>query len=83
MLILSRREGERIMIGDNIEVVVTRIDHDTVKLGVIAPREMGVFREEVYQRIKQTNLVSVRSVSEQIPSLSIDLRPDSDSSKGT
>ena len=78
MLILSRREGEKIMIGDNIEIVVTRIDHDMVKLGVSAPKDMGVFREEVYQRIKQSNLVSVRSGSEQIPSLSIRPKPDSD-----
>jgi carbon storage regulator len=56
MLILSRREGESIMIGDSIEICISRIEHDTVRIGVIAPREMPIFRDEVYRRIRDSNL---------------------------
>jgi len=61
MLVLSRREGESIMIGDSIEVCITRIEHDAVKIGVTAPREMPVFRDEVYRRIRESNLAAARS----------------------
>ena len=47
MLVLSRRLGERIMIGDRIVVTVTKLDHGQVRLGIEAPREMAVFREEI------------------------------------
>ncbi|MEY5025691.1 MAG: carbon storage regulator CsrA [Verrucomicrobiota bacterium] len=63
MLILSRREGESIMIGDDIEVVVTRIDHDSVRLGVNAPRKLAVFRNEIYRKIQESNMASVREAS--------------------
>ena len=56
MLILSRCEGESIMIGDSIEICISRIEHDSVKIGVIAPRELPVFRDEVYRRIRDSNL---------------------------
>jgi carbon storage regulator len=47
MLVLSRKLGERIMIGDRIVVTVAKLDHGRVRLGIEAPREMAVFREEV------------------------------------
>lgn len=52
MLVLSRNAGEKIMIGDNIEVVVLDIRGGKVKIGIEAPREVSVHREEVYQAIK-------------------------------
>ncbi len=55
------------MIGDDIEVFVTRIDHDSVKLGVVAPREMAVFRHEIYRKIRESNMVSVREASSALP----------------
>jgi carbon storage regulator len=52
MLILGRNVGESIMIGDDVKVTVTRLDNGNVKLGVTAPKDISVHREEVYDRIK-------------------------------
>lgn len=71
MLILSRREGESIMIGDLIEVVVSRIDHDSVKIGVVAPRNMAVFRREIYRKIQESNLISVRDGQGGMPEIAL------------
>jgi carbon storage regulator len=52
MLVLSRRKDEKIVIGDNITVMVIETRHDKVRLGIEAPPEITVHREEVYQAIK-------------------------------
>jgi carbon storage regulator len=49
MLVLSRGVGERIQIGDDIEVVVVRIAPGLVRIGIEAPTEMPIVREEIYQ----------------------------------
>lgn len=50
MLILTRRIGEKLLIGDDIEVVVLDVNRNQVKVGIKAPREMTVLREELYIR---------------------------------
>lgn len=52
MLILTRKIGESLLIGDNVEITVLSIRGSQVKLGVKAPKEIAVHREEIYQRIK-------------------------------
>ncbi len=48
MLVLSRQRDETIMIGDDVQVMVVRIEGDKVRLGITAPRQVQVHRKEVY-----------------------------------
>jgi carbon storage regulator len=62
MLILSRRQGESIVIGDNIEVTITDINRGNVRIGVTSPEQMPVHKREIYDSIqceKQTQVATV------------------------
>ena len=52
MLILTRKIGESLIIGDDVEITVLSIRGNQVKLGVNAPKEIAVHRQEIYERIK-------------------------------
>ncbi len=52
MLILARRQGESIMIGNNVSVTVLRIKNGQIQLGISAPREIPVHREEIFEQIQ-------------------------------
>lgn len=52
MLVLTRKTNQSIMIGDEIEVSVLAVSKDKIRLGITAPREVPVFRKEVYLSIK-------------------------------
>lgn len=49
MLVLSRKSGEKILIGENVTVTIVRIGPNTVRLGIDAPRDMNIVREELCQ----------------------------------
>jgi len=55
MLILSRRPGESVTIGDDITVTIVAISGSQVRLGIAAPREVRVLREEIYKAIQEEN----------------------------
>lgn len=53
MLCLSRKKDEKIIIGDNIEIMIIEVRGDTVRLGITAPKDISIHREEVYNKIQK------------------------------
>lgn len=53
MLVMTRKLNEKVMIGDNIVVTIVRIDPHTVRIGIDAPDDVLIFREEVLKKINQ------------------------------
>lgn len=53
MLILTRRIGETLMVGDNVSITVLGVKGNQVRIGVNAPKDVSVHREEIYQRIQR------------------------------
>lgn len=55
MLVITRKQGESILIGDDIEIKVSKIEDGSVKLAISAPREMTILRNEVLEKVKEEN----------------------------
>lgn len=55
MLVLNRKPGESIILGDNIEIKILEIQDGKIKLGIEAPREVSILRKEVYDDVKSEN----------------------------
>ena len=60
MLVLTRKAGQTINIGDDIRIKIVEIGNGFVKLGIEAPRELPIYREELYEKLKQLNIESAR-----------------------
>lgn len=70
MLALSRKANESIIIGNDIEVTILEIKGEQVKIGINAPKSVPVYREEVYEQIKEANKEAVSdAVQENIKNL--------------
>ena len=55
MLVISRKKGESLLIGDDIEITVEKIDRSSVKISIKAPKEKVILRKEVYEKVKNEN----------------------------
>lgn len=69
MLALTRKKGESIIIGDNVEIIVLNLQGDQVKLGIVAPKEISVHRKEVYIQIQEENKKAALLNADSISSL--------------
>ena len=66
MLILTRRSGQSLYVGDNIRITVLGIQGKQVKIGLDLPEDMTVYREEVYQRVMEENRMAVQTSNEDL-----------------
>ncbi len=67
MLILTRRVGETLMIGDDVTVTVLGVKGNQVRIGINAPKEISVHREEIYERIKNEQASGAETASSPSP----------------
>jgi len=55
MLIITRKKGESLMIGDDIEITISKIEDGSVKIGIKAPRDVTILRKELYEQVEKEN----------------------------
>lgn len=67
MLTITRRPGERIMIGDDVVIEIVEVSGTTVRVGITAPRELVVYREELWERVRRENEAAARAEPGQLP----------------
>ncbi len=67
MLVLTRKHGQSIVVGDNVEVVVLEIRGEQVRLGIKAPKNVSVHRKEIYDQIQTENQQASDISTEDIP----------------
>ncbi|GBE28868.1 hypothetical protein BMS3Bbin03_02821 [bacterium BMS3Bbin03] len=69
MLVLTRKSGESLIIGDDIEIVIIEARGSQVKIGINAPSEIKVYRKELYEKIKRENVTAAQSKDKSVASL--------------
>ncbi len=78
MLILSRKRNEKIMIGDEISIMIVDIRGDQVQIGIDAPRSIPVHRYEIYEEIKNSTLDAAKSAPVDLEGLKKKAHPGGD-----
>ena len=68
MLVLTRKTGQKIIIANDIEIIILETKGDAVKIGIEAPKHISIYREEIYEEIKKAN----RQATEQAKANTID-----------
>lgn len=74
MLVLTRKKGQSIMVGDEIEISVVEINGDAIRLGIRAPRDVSIYRREIYEAILEENIRAAGSsarMAEQLKTLQL------------
>ena len=76
MLVLTRKTNQSIMIGDAVEVSVLAVSRDKIRLGITAPRDVPVFRKEVYLSIQEEQVSADEGATKQVEKALDDLSND-------
>ena len=66
MLVLTRRAGESVMIGDDVVITVLEVRGDVIRLGIQAPRDVQVHREEVYRELREANRAAASPTDDEV-----------------
>jgi carbon storage regulator len=69
MLIITRRPGERIVLGEDIVVTVMEISGQTARIGIDAPQSLSIYREEIWEAVKRENEAAASARVEELPRL--------------
>ncbi|WP_423408245.1 carbon storage regulator CsrA [Heyndrickxia sp. MSNUG] len=69
MLVLTRKNGETIKIGDDIEITIVSSKNDQVKIGIKAPKNIEILRKELYEQIQEENQEASKDISSMLGSL--------------
>jgi len=75
MLVIARKIGQTLLIGDNIEVTISSIRGDQVRLAINAPRSITVFRKEAVEQVERENAAAVQSATELLDWLGTNSEP--------
>ena len=67
MLIITRRPGEKIMVGDDVVVEVIEVSGSSVRIGIAAPKSIPVYREEIWAAVKAENTAAASADVDQLP----------------
>jgi carbon storage regulator len=67
MLIITRRPGEKIMLGDDVVIEVIEVSGSSVRVGIAAPKSIPVYREEIWRAVKEENTAAAASDIDQMP----------------
>ena len=79
MLILTRRPGERVVIGDEILVTVMAVSGHTVRLGIEAPQGIQIYREEIWLAVMEENRAAAAAAPDSLPAIPAEPKPEPES----
>lgn len=76
MLVLSRKKGESIQIGQDIELTIVQIDGEQVKIGIKAPKQVEIYRKEIFEEIQQANTAALNIPKDALEALTKAMKKD-------
>lgn len=76
MLVLSRKKGESIQIGPDIELTIVQIDGEQVKIGIKAPKQVEIYRKELFEEIQQANTAALNIPKDALEALTKAMKKD-------